>query len=293
MEGREFFRRQLTDERLLDDELYDLMRMSKENQAFHFNAWVERWGEHRKFACTASDSENLEAIRKFGDYAPDFVFRENSLFNDITDCYFLYESQMRITSMFPPEPYYSELIGADVALYDALSITAGGLYLDKGHTESQLNFASEYRKLPAVKFNDLPGYSDPVCVRWLDLDGRTYVYTLNREPYSIEISFECGSASENTTLDPFELKVFIYEGEFMPAVSSVKLPHSAVSAYQKEAQVAMDALRSNADTSKEWSKGVSAVSKQLKAVLENGEYSKLRYLLSSYVVKAVLLNTSL
>ncbi|MBO5218031.1 MAG: hypothetical protein J6C52_01285, partial [Clostridia bacterium] len=286
--GREHFRRCLTDARFLDEALYNRMRASETSEAFHFNCWVERWGRHINSLCTEADAENVAAIRQFGDYAPEFIHSENCLFDDMTTCDFFYGSQLRITAMFPPEPYFTELMGADLALHDALSITAGGLYLDKGHTENQVKFASEYRRLPAVKFNDLPGYLDPVCIRWLNLAGKTYVYALNREPYDIGLTFACGDARESLMLEPFELKVFMYDGEDVPAEAAITLPEAVVCSYRANAEKASVALEACAASEAEWAKGIPVVLAQLHEAASRGEYAKLRHLLVCYVVTAAL-----
>lgn len=143
--GNAVHSRHLTDPMRLDEALFNHLRQTEQTEGFHFNCWEKRWGKHEWFPCAADDKAIEEEIRSLSDCRADFIFRLNSTYDDETKGSFFYPNQSRIMSLFPTDLYFSELLCADLALHDALSVTFGGLYLDKQHLPQILAFASECR----------------------------------------------------------------------------------------------------------------------------------------------------
>jgi hypothetical protein len=78
---------------------------------------------------------------------------------------------------------------------DALTITKGGFLVGTLGIEDKIGrFAKAYRALPAVKFDDVAGLSDPVRVRQKVVDNGNFFYVLNRLPYPVEAEIRLAGA---------------------------------------------------------------------------------------------------
>ncbi len=287
--GNEVHSRHLTDPMRLDEELFAHLHDAKQTEGFHFNCWEERWGRTDWFASEEGDAQIMEEIRDYPDYHADFIFRENSVYADEDKGPFFYPNQTRITSLFPPEKYYSEQMITDLALHDALSVTLGGLYLDKQHLPETRAFAQEYRKLPAKKFKDVQAMTDPVCMRYLHDNGYTWVYVLNREPYEIAMSFALGEQNHTLTLEPFGLRVFEAKGELVPNNIAVDMDPAIVNAYTVAAEKALAALAVIPENASDaLVAGRNKTAARIRTSLENGAYTTLRHLLYSYHVRLAI-----
>ena len=257
-------RHMFTDMGWLDRETDSILEAAPQTHSYNMNSWCEAWGKHTIFAC--EDDPNVEQIRNLPDYRADCIFRENSVYADDPHNLFGHEEQIRITAPFPAD--YAEYLTAGVALHDALSVTAGGLYLDKAHAAEQLAFAREFRRLPAVKFHTV--MIDPVAVRWHESG---WVYALSREPYPIEISVE----GQTVTLAPFELKVWQMPVDQAPTVL-VHLPVGQTQPYRDRAAAAMAALRASGNA------GAGRIADEIGAAVTLSQFTRLRHLLDSYYV---------
>ena len=281
--GNAVYSRHLTDPMWLDERLFADLRGLAVTEGFHFNCWEERWGRHIWFDCDESDADNVRKIQEFSDYTADYIFRLNSFYDDEKKGPFFYPSQSRIVSLFPSDLYFMELLGADLALHDALSVTFGGLYLDKQHLEEQIAFAKEYRKLPARKFTDVPGLSDPLCMRYCFDETGTWVYALNREPYDIEVSFQLGERDISLSIPPFELRVIREEGDHIPLNGAVSLPEGVVEKYKSETETVLDSLEHvGGDLPEALLNGFTYISARIRKAIKFGALSELRHLLLSY-----------
>jgi hypothetical protein len=258
-------RHMFTDMGWLDKETYDILESAPQTHNYNMNSWCEAWGKHSIFSC--ENDPNVAKIKQLPDYAADFVFRENSYYDDDKECSFGYDGQIRITAPFPVD--YAEYLTAGLALHDALSITTGGLYLDKAHAIEQLAFAKEYRKLPPVKFHTV--LIDPVAVRWHESG---LVYTLSREPYPITIRVN----DTQMELAPFELKVWKMPLEEAPTVQ-VHIPAAKMQEYGERAMEAAGRLRTSGNLS------AQKIAAEIDQAASNGQYTRLRHLLNSYYVK--------
>lgn len=229
----------------------------------------------------------MQYIRALPDYAPDYVYRTNCIYHDEDDHPFFYPAGSRITALLPPDDWFLEQFTADLALHDALSVTAGGLYLDKAHIEQQAAFAAEYRKLPAVKFRHTI-LTDPVTIRWQFHNGKTWLYLLNREPYEVNVTFRAGENTQTLFLAPFSLKSFSYPFQTEPTVFSLKLPQSKLDAYRNKAATATAALQQAVENGPVWADVIPVLTERINKALEKEHWAELRYLLQSYFVKRAL-----
>lgn len=268
----------------LDDEVHKVLRDSKNTVGFHFDCWVELWGNHKKFAVKECDKENVEFINSLSDYKPEFILKENSSYDDDPDNKFFFKSQLRIASPYPAPKYFAEELTLDLAMHDTLSMTSGGLYLDRVHTDIQREIANEYRKLPAVKFNDVSVIFGPIVSRYkyIKSENKTYVYVVNREPYEVEsvITFEGGTANAN--LPAFMLKVFIFEGEVKVISAVAKVKDEIKKLYLEESEKIITLLN-KADSNLNWAKGKDIIINKMKEAIAKENFADLRHLILSYI----------
>jgi Uncharacterized protein conserved in bacteria len=277
----------------LDQETQASLASLNGSTSFIFNCWVEAWGKHNLFNCE-TDDPNLKEIHNLPDYDAEFVLRENSSYDDDPTHKFWFDSQLRITSALPPEPYFMELIANEVAVHDSLSITEGGLYLDKAHAIAQLEFARAYRKLPRRKFKTLNGTGDPVVVRWLYDGGKTYIYAVNREPYEVKlkIDFENGYQQISADIGAFKLFVRVIDGSATPCGYSASVPESAAQEYKIKCERVLTAI----ETAKQMRiavPGCAEIADGIKKALGEGKYAYVRHALSSYAIEKTLKETEL
>lgn len=268
----------------LDTETQTILAKASNSASFHFNCWVEAWGKHTYFRCEPDDA-NSDAILSLPDYRASYVFCENSTYEDDPDKKFWFDSQLRITSAFPAYPYNMEWLVSEIAAHDTLSFTSGGLYLDKAHAAEQREFAKVFRRLPKRKFNTLESNTDPVTVRWLFQEEKTYIYAVNREPYEIDLSIQFSEDIDPVVirLAPFGLFLFILTGNTPPSGFTIALDDRISAAYREQVAIAIELL----DTvSKEGIRipGSSALSASLASAAETGRWAEVRHLLASYIM---------
>lgn len=271
----------------LDAETHGVLAKGQNSSAFLFGCWVEAWGKHTFFRCDPDDP-NADAIRSLADYKASFVFRENSAYEDDTEGKFWFGSQLRITSPFPSSPYDMEWIANEVALYDALSVTAGGLYLDKSHAAEQRAFAEAYRRLPKRRFVTLGSGTDPVTVRWLCHEDKTYVYAVNREPYEIGLSVSLPDDMDPVfiRLAPFALFSFVLTGNVPPCGFSIRVPENIAVSYREQSARTLD-LINEALENNICIPGSSSLAESLKTASEKEQWAAVRHMLSSYIVAKI------
>lgn len=78
--------------------------------------------------------------------------------------------------------YFMEHYAQVVSALDARTITRGGYSMSTiGHDDAIREFAKAYRSLPAEGFSDVPVNTDIVCVRHALMKKYYYIYLINRE----------------------------------------------------------------------------------------------------------------
>lgn len=264
----------------LDGETHEALESVKDSGGFIFNCWVEAWGNHKSYECAEEDKKSVaEMLANSTDFVPDFYYRANSSYDD--DKNFWFKSQVRITAAFPAEPYYMECFANELAAHDALSLTAGGLYLDKAHSAEIKTFAENYRKLPSVKFNTL-GNTDPVTVRYASSNGKMYIYAVNREPYAIGVSVHCGGETHSFTLEPFMLSAIVSENPVAPSSFEIVVPDEQKNNCVEKAFRLISVLKAVKAAGHEIP-GASEMIDNLNEAVRNGRYAYIRHASASYI----------
>lgn len=272
------------DNTFLGNEVAEILSSASNSTAFIFDSWVEMWGKSSLMECEPDD-KNLPKLTNFEFGDIDYIARSNAVYADDTEKKFWFEDQIRITAAYP-SGHYLEWLANEVAAHDALEVTEGGLYLDTAHATEQLKFAKQYRKLPKYKFKTLDGDFGIVVVRYLEKDGKTYIYAVNREPYAVGVKINTNSEAYNWTLDPFELKVEIFEGQSVPCEYVVNVPDGIYESYATDVDNALK------DIEKTFSEGyfvagVEELRDRLKEAIQQKNFSFIRHALKCQTMNTV------
>lgn len=281
--GKEFTN-MFADTAFLDNEVADVLKSSSNSTAFIFDSWVEMWGRTFLSECD-KDDKNVSEIGNIGFGDIDFIARENSIYADDTQHKFWFDDQMRITSAFP-SGHYLEWIANEVAVHDALEVTEGGLYMDMAHEKEQLQFAKEYRKLPKCKFNTVDGHCGIAVVRYLEKNGKTYIYAVNREPYTVNVEIKTDKNVLKWSLPPFELKTEICEGKNIPLEYTVTVPEGIEDGYISDAENAIKKIAESFEKGY-FVAGADELRERLRKAIENKSFSFIRHAIKSQIMVSV------
>jgi hypothetical protein len=145
------------------------------------------------------------------------------------------ETPWRVSTLVPNPHHCMELYAWALASADAQLFTKGGFVVGTIGMEGPLGqFTQALRALPAVKFADVPGLSDPVAVRQFSGDKRLYFYAVNRLSCPVQLHLRlaggaarivnlrperatsplpaAGDGAISLTLAPYDLESFTAEG---------------------------------------------------------------------------------
>jgi hypothetical protein len=285
------------DHDFLDDDTLGRVRDLRHSGAFIFNSWVEAWGKHCWFHADPDDA-NVELLLQNGGTPTEGVFRINS---EYPEDGFWWDSQLRIIPALPGGHHFLEHYAHAVAELDALRITRGGLFLEKAHTEHIRRFALAYTALPARKFEDVDGITDPVVVRKLTESGSTYIYAVNREYYPISVEIDMGSGGGDLTdlatgdkidvssklnmvLKPYELRSFRAEGVVYVVGFISTPPEAIVRDVRQRAEASLNAMCRVAQAGMSIP-GMDRMREGIESALAEGRVAWLRRALGSYIVR--------
>jgi hypothetical protein len=83
--------------------------------------------------------------------------------------------------------------------HDIQTVYIGGMGVPAtaGHEKQIREFARAFRSLPPVLFDDFDGMEDPVRLRSKTVDGSTWFYLVNAEPYSIAVDLQLSRMPKN------------------------------------------------------------------------------------------------
>ncbi len=180
-----------------------------------------RWLRLRKIGVTAEE-------QRTGAYAPELVAPLRGLAGGssmkIHDRYFenaigkekpltglgVQEHGWRVSTFNPAHIHSLEQYAMPLANFDALEIIKGGFVIGTLGMEPYLaEFARQFRAIPGVHFDDVPGIEDPVRVRQKVIDGKAFFYVLNTVPAKAQLTLKlAGEADLQLSLAPYELKTF-------------------------------------------------------------------------------------
>ena len=273
----------------MDDERTAAIKAAKHPTAFVFNCWEESWGNVTVHPAQPNDL--AYNVTHWAEGAvPEIIYEQRS---DKHLQEFWYDWQIVIVAAFPPEPYYMEYYARSLADYDAQGISSGGLYADTAHTRELRAFAEQYRLLPAVRFEDVAGSGDPLTVRSCFCGGKTYFYAVNKSP--VKLCAEFTFAAETSlmrvgktekavafaeTFAPFELKVYIAEGETAMRSFTVRANDARARLLEEAGAAALRDLQEFPAGLR----GEEITRQKLRAALEKGCYAALYHLVTGYVV---------
>ncbi len=283
----------------LDSETLDAFGKLNNVGTLIFNAWHESWGENKWFRADGDDKQAEKLAFIYGQKAE--YCRMNSIYPEDG---FWWDSQLRICPAFTDERYFLEHYAHALAEFDSLCITRGGLFLDKAHGEKLRQFAKVFNKLPEKKFETVGAQTDPVAVRTLLLDGRQYVYMINREYYPVEVEIDFNARPEAIedldsgqklnaqekliiSLTGFELKAFIIEPEIKLEKFTASAPPEIVEDLKSRADQAIAAIDKINSVGKNVV-GMDIMRSEIPQAVASGRLAWLRRALDSYVIDKCL-----
>ena len=217
---------------------------------------------------------------------------------------FWWDSQLRITSHFQGGIHYLEPFAHSLAELDACKITRGGLYVDTGHDKMMQGFARAYRTLPDQKFETVGSSTDPIAVRTLVLNGKRYLYMVNREYYPVKVIINFNNqpsqftdlatsqklnASQKweVTLGSYELHSLgmLPETEIVDFTTTVPVEIvNELSQKTREAELAATTLKSKKI---ELPVGSERLLADIQSALNEGRYAWARRALNSYPIRKI------
>lgn len=260
-----------------------------------FNTWIERWGKHRWWACDADDAE-AKALAVIMGKPAEGICRMGSDYPE--DGFWWPQAQLRITPAFSAGVHFMRHYANAVARFDPLTISRGGLTLDRGHAELMRPFALAFRALPARKFETVGGNTDPVTVRTLVDNGRCYLYLVNREYYPIDVDVRlsqatagainlstgarfAAGASWSLRLGPYELQSFAFPPEIGISGFASTPPADVVAQLTRDAEGILAKIEGKIAAGETPPPATARLPAEIKDALSNGQLSTLRGLLES------------
>jgi hypothetical protein len=286
------------DHDFLDKETLLAVGSNKSSGAYIFDSWVEAWGIHKWFPCEPDDQQAKDLAYISGKPV-EGICRINSVYPKDG---FWWDSQLRITSHFQGGIHYLEPFAHALAELDACKITRGGLYVDTGHDKMMQGFTKAYRTLPEQKFETVGNTTDPVAVRTLVVNGKRYLYIVNREYYSVNVNLNFNNkpkqftdlatsqkldASQKwkVTLGPYELRSLGMLPETEVVDFTTRVPIEIVNELTQKAETAaMEAI--TLETKKVGLPvGTEKLLADIKTALKDRRYAWVRRALNSYPVR--------
>ncbi len=284
------------DHDFLDQTTLSAVRAQKHPGAFIFDSWVEAWGKNSWFPCDPNDKQAKDLAVMNGKPA-EGICRINSEYPKDD---FWWDSQLRITPPFQGEIHYLEYFAHALAELDACRITRGGLFTDTGHTWQMQNFAKAYRTLPAQKFETVGKSTDPVAVRTAVVNGRRYLYLVNREYYPVRVKLRFNKESNHLTdlvsgqiinvsteldlpVGSYELRSLEMSPESEVTGFSATVPAEIISELNQQQATARGSLDKLAKA--ELPAGAVKLCAETELALKEGRYAWARRALDSYPIR--------
>ena len=273
----------LADFAFLDKSMAENLRKGN-TVAFTSDSWIEFWPKMYYRECDEKDRSVLQQISELPDWKAEKVYRMESLcYEDDPDNLSGAEYKAFVVSAHNAGNYYKEAFAHQLAEYDCLTYTAGGIYMDKAHIDEIRDLTSKFCFLPRVPFQTVGTRTDPVAVRQTVFENIQYWYAVNREPYEIVITLAFTDNSlKKLTLAPFGM--LSGQGEkIITSFSYAILPETAKKyqkAIKKSEEILTAALQGGF-----YVNGQKKLIDELHSAEEEGRFAKIRHLLSSYPLK--------
>ncbi len=165
-----------------------------------------------------------------------------------------------------------------------------------GRDDVTREFALAYRSLPALPFKDVPGFIDPVTVRYLNKNGKTWIYAVNTcwTPVTLELNNINSTAIDLSTrqklsggklsiqLKPYQLRSFSLDGTVIPKNGKVIIDPASLQAMRKliaDARSKVAAIKKTGLNTQKYEKRLNTADAELKkghcSVVMEILYSKL------------------
>lgn len=283
------------DHDFMDRSTLDVLSKQEKTGVFIFDSWVEAWGKYEWFPCLPGDRQAKDLSFIWGKPA-EGICRANA---EYPKDKFWWNSQLRITPHFQGGIHYLEHYAHALAELDACRITRGGLFTDTGHSEMVQQFAKAYRTLPQQKFETIGATTDPVAVRTLVLNGKRYLYMVNREYYPVKVVVRFSNKPSQftdlansqktdipqiweTTLVPYELRSFCMspKAEIIGFVATA--PREIITELKEKAERTASMAADLQSRNIELPTGAKKLIEDIKRALEEGRYAWTRRALNSY-----------
>lgn len=190
------------------------------------------------------------------------------------------------------EPYMLALNYLDVT-----SLVKGGYVIGTFGMERELEeFGRAFHALPAVRFDDVAGASDPLRVRQQVVDGKLYFYLLNTLPVPVEASVtlnDRGSVTEPATgethqagadglsvsLEPYALRTFVSDARTQRVrAADVTVPQDWLEGLKADYDRLMQAAERKGSKAPAYAPYVA----HARSAWEAGQYSRLYFLLQEH-----------
>ena len=282
----------------LDKETLTAVSNNEHSGAYIFDSWVEAWGKFKYFPCDPNDQQAKD-LAEINGKPVDGICRLNSEYPKDS---FWWDSQLRITTHFQGGIHYLEPFAHALAELDACKITRGGLYLDTGHDKMIQGFAKAYRTLPEQKFETAGATTDPVAVRTLVVNGKRYLYMVNREYYPVKVTINFNNtpsqftdlatsqkldASQKwkVTLGSYELRSLGMLPETKVVDFTTSVPTEIVNELTRKAKAVAMAANTLQSKKVELPVGTGKLLTDIKTALKEGHYAWARRALTSYPIR--------
>jgi hypothetical protein len=120
------------------------------------------------------------------------------------------EQVWRVSTLNPAHLNALEEYALPLAHFDSLEIVKGGFVIGTLGMEDRLRkFSAEFRKLPAVRFDDVAGLDDPVRVRQKVVGRSAHFYVVNTLPAEVQVTLRlAGEEDLRLRLEPYGLRTF-------------------------------------------------------------------------------------
>ena len=184
---------------------------------------------------------------------------------------------------------------------------SGGQPIGSAGRDAELReFAAAFRALPAKPFREVPGKSDPVCVRFLETKEGVYLYAVNRIWTNAVVKVKFGKALGKVvllspkqlqtvttgelviSLAPYQLKSYRLSRGVLPVSYVADVADNVKQWYREKCNDAMNRLKALTD------RGVSVpdIQNRMNAIsqdIESGRYADAHRLLFSKLISVELL----
>ncbi len=217
-----------------------------------------------------------------------------------------YKSMFQNADVKPNGRHYLRELAFNLASSDASIMLSGGQPIGSAGRDVEMReFAAAFRTLPAKPFREVPGKSDPVCVRYLETKEGVYLYAVNRIWTNATVKVKFGSklgkvvmlspkqllnvngGELSISLAPYQLKTYRLGKGVLPVSYITEVADDVKQWYREKRDDAANRFKALTD------RGVSVpeIQNRMKAIsldIESGRYADAHRLLFSKLISVDL-----